>query len=95
MVTCCEVHSSPTFCGGHRETEGEVGLTDTVWSKHHYVFLAFKESQSVQAFYLVPLHAGLEAAVEVGERLHSGKSGRAYRGLETRALRSLMCALSN
>ncbi len=65
------------------EADGEVGLADAGWAEEDDVFLALDEAELVEALNLLMLDRGLEAEVEVGERLHGGQARGAHGGLQT------------
>ncbi len=58
-------------------------LADARWAEEDHVFLALQEAELVERVDLISLDRGLEAEVEVFERLDSRQPGRAHRGLKS------------
>jgi hypothetical protein len=59
-----------------------VGLAHAGRAEEDHVLAPLDEAERMEALQLVALDRGLEAEVEVGQRLHRGQAGGAHRGLE-------------
>ena len=76
------VDSASALCCRDCETDRQVALAHTRWSKQDHILSSLDEAQRVQTLDLLAFDAGLEAEVEVGQHLDGWKPGRAHRSDE-------------
>ena len=80
------VDFSAALGGGDGQADGQVGLADAGRAEEDDVLLALNEAELVQRVDLLALDVGLEAEVEVRERLDRREPAGAHRGLQASAV---------
>src|SRR5690606_42065887 len=77
-----EEHAMTGLDGLDAEGQGEMGLADTGWAQQDDVLRPFDEAQSRQLAHDLAIEAGLEAEVELVERLHPWQPSLSEPGLD-------------
>jgi hypothetical protein len=76
------VHPPAVLGRGDRQANGEMGLSHTRGPEEDHILPPLDEREGVEALELIALDRGLEAEIEVAQRLHCREPGRAHGGLE-------------
>ena len=80
------VDPAPALGRGDGQTDRQMCLADAGRAEEHDVLLALQEAELVKRVDLLPLDRGLEAEVEVRERLDRRKTARSHGGGEAPAV---------
>ena len=83
---CAVVDSAAALGRGDGQADREVRLADAGRAEEDHVLLPFQEPELVERVDLLPLDRGLEAEVEVRERLDRRKTARSHGGCEAPAV---------